>query len=279
MRSITRVEQCGINTVTRLMEYAGEACLEFHKAHVRGVPARRVQCDEIWAYLYAKRRNVDRAIAPPDGAGDVWTWTALDSDSKLLISWVVSTSRDGETALELMDDLRERTTDRFQLTTDGLAVYPGAVDGAFGGNVDYAQLIKLYADTPKEEARRYSPSVCIGAKREVVVGQPDAAHISTSYVERNNLTMRMSMRRFTRLTNAFSKKFENYCHAQAFWFTYYNWCRPHKTLSRPYRTTPVMAAGLADEVYSIEWLSDLVSAQYPPVQPRGPYRQSQLQNV
>ncbi len=272
MRSITRIEQCSINTVTRLMEYAGEACLDFHRENVREVHAQRVQCDEIWAYLYAKRKNVPRATAAPREAGDVWTWTAIDADSKLMISWVVSSARDGISAIELMDDLRERTTDRFQLTTDGLAAYPEAVEGAFGGNIDYAQLIKLYADTPKEEARRYSPVECIGAKREVVTGQPETAYISTSYVERSNLTMRMSMRRFTRLTNAFSKKFENHCYAQALFFTYYNWCRPHQSVSKPYRTTPAMAAGLTDRVFSAEWLSDLVSARYPAPGPRGTYR-------
>lgn len=272
MRSITRIERCSINTVTRLVETAGEACREFHDQNVRNVPARLVQCDEIWAFLYAKRKNVERAVAAPEGAGDTWTWTAIDSESKLMISWAVSASRDGATALDLMDDLRERTTDRFQLTTDGLSSYPEAVEGAFGGNVDYAQLIKLYADTPAEEARRYSPSECVGTRRSPVVGDPDEEFISTSHVERHNLTIRMSNRQFTRLTNAFSKKFANHCHAIALYFVYYNFCRPHKSLSNPYQRTPAMAAGLTDQVYSMEWLSDLVSAKFAPPGPRGPYK-------
>lgn len=272
MRSITRIEQCSINTVTRLVEVAGEACREFHDEHVREVPARLIQCDEIWAFLYAKRKNVERAKSAPEGAGDIWTWTAIESESKLVISWAVSAARDGATALDLMDDLRDRTTDRFQLTTDGLASYPEAVEGAFGGNVDYGQLIKLYADTPLEEARRYSPSECVGSRKEVVVGQPDQKLISTSHVERNNLNIRMGNRRFTRLTNAFSKKWENHCHALALYFTYYNFCRPHKTLSSPYSRTPAMAAGLTDRVYSVDWLSELVTAKFPQPGPRGPYK-------
>ena len=272
MRSITRIEHCSINTVTRLVEAAGEACREFHDQNVRDVPAQLVQCDELWAFLYAKRKNVERAKAAPEGAGDVWTWTAIDSKSKLVISWAVSGSRDGATALDLMDDLRERTKDRFQLTTDGLAAYPEAVEGAFGGNVDYAQLIKLYEDAPPEEARKYSPSECTGTRREVVVGKPVWSQISTSHVERHNLTIRMGNRRFTRLTNAFSKKYANHCHAIALYFTYYNFCRVHKTLSDPYQRTPAMAAGLTDQVYNMEWMSDLVSAKFARPGPRGPYK-------
>ena len=272
MRSISRIEHCSMHTIDRLVTLAGQACQQFHDEYVREVPAQHVQCDEIWAYLYAKRKNVEKAIAAPEGAGDVWTWTALDADSKLIISWIVSTVRDGPTALEFMDDLRARAMDRFQLTTDGLAVYPEAVEGAFGGDVDYAQLIKRYVDSPREEARRYSPSVCIGAEPRVLVGDPHMARVSTSHVERSNLTMRMSMRRFTRLTNAFSKKFENHGHALALFFVYYNFVRPHTSLSKPYKQTPAMAAGLASEVYSMDWLSDLVSAQYPEPGKRGPYR-------
>ena len=274
MRSITRIEGCGINTVKRLVVAAGKACMEYHNEHVRDVQAQVVQCDEIWAFLYAKRKNVKGAVAAPEEAGDIWTWTAIDSDSKLLISWLVSTSRDSDSAIELMDDLRARAASRFQLTTDGLNAYPEAVEGAFGGNVDFAQLIKLYADTPREEARRYSPSECVGTRQEVIVGDPDKRLISTSHVERHNLTMRMSMRRYTRLTNAFSKKFENHCYAAALYFTYYNFCRPHTTLTKRaggYRTTPAMAAGLTDRRHDIRWLSEMVTQHMPKPGKRGAY--------
>ncbi len=275
MRSITRIEECGINTVKRLVVEAGKACMEYHNQHVHDVPAQVVQCDEIWAFLYAKRKNVESAVAAPEGAGDIWTWTAIDAQSKLMISWLVSTSRDSDSAIELMDDLRARTAGRFQLTTDGLNAYPEAVEGAFGGDVDFAQLIKLYADTPREEARRYSPSDWVGSHRQVVNGDPKRENISTSHVERHNLTMRMSMRRYTRLTNAFSKKFENHCYAAALYFTFYNFCRPHTTLTKAaggYKTTPAMAAGIADRAHNIRWLSDIVSEHMPKPGKRGPYK-------
>ncbi len=275
MRTITRLERCSINTVTRLLEYAGQAAIEYHDLHVRDLHTQRVQADEIWAPIYAKDRNVPHAKAAPPEAGHSWTWTALDADSKLMITWAVSSVRDGMTAIGVMDDLRERTEGRIQLTTDGLAAYPDAVEGAFGGNVDYAQLIKLYEDGPKEEARRYSPAACVGVKRGVTFGLPEDRYVSTSYVERSNLSMRMGMRRFTRLTNGLSKKYANHCYMIALYFLHYNFCRPHKTLNRGYDRTPAMAAGLADSVYSIEWLSGLVSAQYPVPGPRGPYRPRQ----
>ena len=202
----------------------------------------------------------------------MWTWTALDTDSKLIVSWMVG-SRDADTGIEFMDDLRSRLANRVQLTTDGHRAYLEAVEGAFGGAVDYAQLVKLYGKAGEEEERRYSPSVCVGTRKAVVVGSPNLAEASTSLVERHNLTMRMSLRRFTRLTNAFSKKLENHCHALALYFVWYNWMRPHMSLGM----TPAMAAGLTDHVYSKEWLSDLVSAQYPKLGPRGPYRPRQLQ--
>ena len=180
MRSISRVTQISINSVAKLLELAGEACAEYHHQHVRGVSSQLIQCDEIWSFLYAKDKNVPKAVAAPEEAGSLWTWTAIDSVSKLIVSWHVSQSRDGQAAIAIMDDLRSRTKDKFQLTTDGLNSYPEAVEGAFGGNVDFAQLIKLYADAPREEARRYSPSECIGTRTNIVTGQPDSQFISTS---------------------------------------------------------------------------------------------------
>ncbi len=243
MRSVMRITGVSINTVSKLLVDAGQACAEFHDEHVRDVQARRVQGDEIWSFCYAKRKNVGEATAAPAGAGDLWTWTAIDADSKLIISWLVG-GRDSDTAIEFMDDVRSRLTGRVQLTTDGHRPYLEAVEGAFGGDVDYGRLVKKYGGYVETmEGRRYSPAACVGAEREAVVGNPDMADVSTSHVERHNLTMRMSMRRFTRLTNGFSKKVENHCHMVAVYTVFYNWCRVHKTLG----VTPAMAAGLATE--------------------------------
>ena len=254
MRSTSRITGASINTVTKLLVDAGDACAEFHDEFVRRVPARRVQCDEIWSFCYAKRKNVEYATAAPEEAGDVWTWTAIDSDSKLIVSWLVG-GRDANTAMAFMNDVRLRLLSRVQLTTDGHRTYIEAVEQAFGADVDYAQLVKMYGQPVGEEARRYSPAVCIGARKEVVMGKPDMAAVNTSYVERHNLTMRMSMRRFTRLTNAFSKKFENHCHAVALYTVWYNWVRLHKTLGM----TPAMAAGMASDPLTMRDLVGLIS--------------------
>ena len=283
MRSISRVTGVSINTVTKLLVAAGEACAKFHDQTVREVPARKVQCDEVWSFCYAKRKNVEYAKAAPAEAGDVWTWTGIDSDSKLILSWHVSPSRDSDAAIEIMDDMRARLANRVQITTDGLKSYLEAVEGAFGGDVDYAQLVKMYGDAPREDARRYSPVECVGYRKEEVSGNPDWDHISTSYVERQNLTMRMGMRRFTRLTNAFSKKLENHCHMLALYFVHYNFCRPHTTLNKRaggYKTSPAMAAGLAERVYDLAWLVEIVNALLPTPGKRGPYqpRQSAISN-
>jgi IS1 family transposase len=267
MRAISRVADVSINTVTKLLVDAGETCLALHDELVRDVKAQRVQCDEIWSFCYAKQKNVGAATAAPEEAGDVWTWTAIEADTKLIVSYYVG-DRSGQSAIALMDDLRSRLSNRVQLTTDGHKAYLEAVEGAFGGDVDYAQLIKLYGATPGGTTGRYSPAECTGIKKVRVEGNPDEKHVSTSYVERQNLTMRMSMRRFTRLTNAFSKKLDNHIHALALYFAFYNFCRIHKTL----RVSPAMAAGITDKLWSLEDIADRIEAAQPAPAKRGPYK-------
>ncbi len=264
LRSISRITGASINTVTKLLVDAGEACIAYHDEHVRGVAAKRIQVDEIWQFCYAKQRTVETAKAAPEGAGDTWTWTALDADSKLIVSWLLG-QRDGIAAYTFMHDLALRLTGRVQLTSDGLRLYEGAIEDAFGADIDYAQLIKVFGDT-RETAVRYSPGQCKGAVRNTVQGNPDMAHVNTAYVERHNLTMRMSMRRFTRLTNAFSKKFNNHMHALALYFVHYNFCRVHKTL----RTSPAMAAGVTDTLHDAEWIVGLIDANAPTPAKPGP---------
>jgi IS1 family transposase len=266
MRSISRITDVSINTVSKLLVQAGEACLAIHDETVRNVRASRVQCDEIWSFCYAKEKTAKLLKDKPEGAGDVWTWTALDADTKLIVSFYVG-DRSGSSAIELMDDLRARLANRVQLTTDGHRAYLEAVEGAFGADVDYAQLIKLYGPTISAPGR-YSPAECIGAMKHRVEGNPDIAHVSTSYVERQNLNMRMGMRRFTRLTNAFSKKLENHIHALALYFVFYNLCRIHKTL----RVTPGMEAGITDRVWSFEDIVAKMDAMAPAPTKRGPYK-------
>ncbi|MGV9009660.1 IS1 family transposase [Brevundimonas sp.] len=265
MRSISRVADVSINTVTKLLVEAGETCLDMHDDLVRDVHASRIQCDEIWSFCHAKQKNVAAAKAAPEGAGDVWTWTAIDADSKLIVSYFVG-DRSGDSAINLMDDLRARLANRVQLTTDGHKAYLEAVEGAFGGDVDYAQLVKLYG--PTYSPGRYSPAECTGIKKITVEGEPDKKHVSTSYVERQNLTMRMSMRRFTRLTNGFSKKLENHVHALALYFAFYNFVRIHKTL----KVSPAMAAGITDRLWSLEDIANRIEAGKPAPAKRGPYK-------
>lgn len=269
MRSISRVADVSINTVYGLLAAAGPVCAKFHDETVRGVASKRVQCDEVWSFCYAKQKNVAAAKAAPEGAGDVWTWTALDADSKLILSWAVG-GRDAGYALALMDDLRSRLANRVQLTTDGHRAYLEAVEEAFGADIDYGMLVKLYgAETGGQgHERKYSPSECLGARKDTIAGNPDPKHVSTSYTERHNLTMRMSMRRFTRLTNAFSKKVENHCHALALYFVFYNFVRRHQTL----RVSPAMAAGVSDRLWSMEDIIALIDAAEPEPKKRGPYR-------
>ena len=272
MRSISRVADVSINTVAKLLVEAGEACLAIHDETVREVKASRVQCDEIWSFCHAKQKNVATAKAAPEGAGDVWTWTALDADTKLIVSYFVG-DRSGESAMVLMDDLRDRLANRVQLTTDGHKAYLEAVEGAFGPDVDFAQLVKLYGP-PITAPGRYSPAECTGIKKIRREGNPDITHVSTSYVERQTLTMGMSMRRFTRLNNAFSKKLDNHIHALALYFAFYNFCRIHKTL----RVTPAMAAGITDRLWSLDDIVAKIDAMTPAPKPRGPYRKRDNSN-
>jgi IS1 family transposase len=265
MRAISRVVGVSINTVTKLLVDTATACSAYHDRYVRGLHAQRIQCDEIWSFCYAKQQHLASAKTPGTGAGDVWTWTAIDAETKVIVSWFVG-NRDGETAHVFIDDLKSRLATRVQLTTDGHRVYLQAVEDVFGAAVDYAMLVKLYG-APQEGERRYSPAECIGTHTHNIQGNPDPAHISTSYVERQNLTMRMSMRRFTRLTNGFSKKIENHEHALALYFMHYNFVRVHKTL----RVTPAMEAGISDCLWSMEEIALLVDANEVP-KTRGPYK-------
>jgi IS1 family transposase len=259
MRSISRVCDVSINTVAKLLEDAGKVCMAFHDAKVVGVKAKRVQVDEIWSFTAAKQKNVAAMKKPVDGAGDTWTWTAIDADSKLIVQWYVG-DRDGETAKFFINGLADRLANRVQLTSDGLKSYLEAVEGAFGADVDYAQLVKLYGASPESAKGRYSPAECTGIVKTRVEGEPEEKHISTSFVERQNLTMRMSMRRFTRLTNGFSKKLESHIYAISLYFVFYNWMRIHKTL----KVTPAMAAGLTTTLMSMEDLCGLIDAAAPP---------------
>src|ERR1700720_1306510 len=269
-RSIERIVGCSINTVDKLLREAGEAALAYHDKAVRGVKAQRIQCDEIWSFVHAKQKNAPTSKRAGDPTiGDCWTWTAIDADSKLLVSYQVG-GRDAEYALMLMDDLRGRLANRVQLTTDGHRAYLQAVEDAFGADVDYGMLVKLYGGETGGQGheRKFSPSECIGARKDTITGNPDPKHVSTSYTERHNLTMRMSMRRFTRLTNAFSKKVENHCHALALYFVWYNWCRIHKA----HRVTPAMAAGLRDKLMDMTDVANMIEAAGPKPGKRGPYR-------
>ncbi len=245
LRAASRLADVSINTVTKLLVDIGSASADFQDKNLRGLRCRHIQCDEIWAFVYAKEKNVPADKKGKFGFGDVWTWTAIDADTKLVPSFMVG-NRDAQTANMFIDDLKSRLASRVQLTTDGLKVYLEAVEGAFGADIDFAQLVKIYGAS--QEETRYGPAECLGCERKAVTGRPDPRHISTSFVERQNLTMRMGMRRFTRLTNAFSKKVENHAYQVALHFMHYNFCRIHKTL----RVTPSMEAGITDHVWTIE---------------------------
>lgn len=255
LRATARMCDVVFNTVLKLVPQIGQACMEYQDKALRNLTCKRIECDEIWSFCYAKDKNVPEDKKGVFGFGDVWTWVAIDPDTKLVASYTVGT-RGAQTAKAFMDDLASRLANRVQLTTDGHRVYLQAVEDAFGKDIDYAMLVKLYGEDQKADTR-YSPAECIGCREIGIMGHPDPEHISTSHVERQNLTMRMSMRRFTRLTNAFSKKVDNHFWSIALHYMHYNFCRIHKTL----RVTPAMEAGITDHVWSIGELADLLETK------------------
>ena len=266
LRAVSRMADCSINTVTKLLIDVGAACSAYQAETFSNLSCKRIQCDEIWSFVYAKEKNAKAEMKESGEAGDVWTWTAIDADTKLMPCWMVG-GRDAGYAEIFMNELASRLATRVQLTTDGHKAYLKAVPGAFGNDIDYARLVKLYGNAPGlDQGRRYSPAECTGIIKGAVSGQPDEKHISTSYVERANLTMRMGMRRFTRLTNAFSKKIDNHAFAVSLHMMFYNFGRVHKSL----RVTPAMEAGLSDHVWSLEEIAGLVKDEAP--KKRGPYR-------
>jgi IS1 family transposase len=252
IRATVRMTGVAKNTIVKLLVDVGRACAEYQDRTLHNLSCKSIQCDEIWSFCYSKQKNVPEDKKGRFGYGDVWTWTALDADTKLIVSWLVA-DRGATAAMEFIGDLAERLSNKVQLTTDGHKVYLNAVESAFGGDIDYAMLVKIYGEEPGGE-KRYSPAECIGTQKSIISGKPDDQHISTSYVERHNLTMRMSMRRFTRLTNGFSKKVENHTHALSLYFMYYNFCRIHQTL----RVTPAMAAAVTDHVWEIDDIIKLI---------------------
>lgn len=264
LRAASRLADVSFNTVLKFIGDMGRACAQHQDGVLRNLPSKRVQVDEIWSFCGCKQKNVPDARRGEFGIGDVWTWVAIDADHKLAISWLVG-NRDGVSAIAFAKDIAERVSNRVQLTSDGHSPYLWAIEEAFGADIDFAMLVKVYGESPESE-KRYSPAVCLAAKPSIITGAPDPRHISTSFVERQNLTMRMSMRRFTRLTNAFSRKVENHAHAVAIHFMWYNFGRIHKTL----RVTPAMAAGITDHVWSLEEIAELDVQVAPAV--RGLYK-------
>jgi IS1 family transposase len=249
LRTMTRLTGISRTTLIKLLEDAGHAFSHYQDKALVNLSCRRVQLDECWGFSYCKQKNVPTAKAAPEGAGDIWTWVGLDADSKLVVSWYVG-ARDSAAAMTFIDDLAPRLTSRVQITSDGHRPYLEAIEGAFGGDVDYAMLVKVYGEAP-EGQRRYSPAICTGAHKRRVEGNPNPKHISTSFVERQNLNIRMGNRRMTRLTNAFSKKAENHAHMMAIYFMHYNFVRIHQTL----KVTPAMAAGVTPKLWE---MSDMV---------------------
>ncbi len=261
IRAISRMTGNSKDTISRLLVSVGKACFEYQDIYLRNLPCKNIQCDEIWSFCYAKEKNVPEELKGQFGFGDVWTWTAIDADTKLVPSWYVG-SRDAIDGMAFMNDLKSRLANRVQLTTDGHKVYLQAVENAFGSEIDYSILIKIYGKQQKEDEKRYSPADFVGTEKIIMQGNPKNENISTSYVERQNLTMRMSMRRFTRLTNAFSKKIENLEAAVSLHFMYYNFCRPHKSLNKEKALgiTPALAAGVAVRQWKIEDIVGLLNS-------------------
>ncbi|MGH7783782.1 MAG: IS1 family transposase [Candidatus Binatia bacterium] len=255
IRAITRLTGATKNTVSKLVVDAGLACASYQDRVLRNLTCKRIQVDEIWNFVYAKQRNVAMAKSAPANAGDVWTWTAIDADTKIMPAWFVG-GRDSESAIIFIDDLASRLANRVQLTSDGYRSYLEAVEGAFGADVDYAMLNKIYGASPESAKSRYSPAEFIGCRKERIEGAPDMKHVSTSYAERSNLTIRMHTRRFTRLTNAFSKKVENHAHAVALHMMYYNFVRIHMTL----RMTSALAAGVTKRLWEMADVVDVLEA-------------------
>ena len=268
LRACARMADVSLNTVTKLVVEAGAACEQFHNERVNNLRVRRLQCDEIWSFIGAKAKNTTRE-KKAEGWGDAWTWIGLDADTKLCVSWLVG-GRHAGWARDFMEDCASRIRGRVQVTTDGHRAYLEAVEGAFGMDCDYAMLHKIYGAPSDDEARRYSPARCIGTDQKVISGNPDPDHVSTSYVERYNLTMRMGMRRFTRLTNAFSKKLQNHIAMIAIHTVHYNFVRLHKTL----RCTPSMAAGLSDHLWNLEDMVRMIDSYMPKAGKRGPYKKN-----
>jgi IS1 family transposase len=259
IRATVRMTGVAKNTVTKLLVDLGRACSEYQDGELQNLRSKRIECDEIWSFCHSKQKNVSPDHEGEFGYGDVWTWVAIDADTKLVPTWLVG-ERNLEDAYAFIADLQSRLRGRIQLTTDGLRLYLDVVDILMRDRVDYAVLHKMYGKTPENESR-YSPATCTGIEKKIMMGDPDPKKISTSYIERQNLTMRMGMRRFAQLTNAFPKKVENLGHAVSLHFMHYNFARPHKTLSKPYPTTPAMAAGIADHVWSIEEIVGLLDAE------------------
>jgi IS1 family transposase len=272
LRAVARLTGASRNTVDKLLGDVGSACLAYQDEHLRNLPCQRIQCDEIWSFVYAKERNVPKELQGVPGIGDVWTWTAIDADTKLVPCWHVGNRRISDAKL-FIGDLAGRLANRVQLSTDGHKPYLTAVDQHFGEDIDYGVIVKIYGTTKEDgrkvEQRGYNAAECIGVRRSIVSGNPDECCITTSHVERSNLTMRMSMRRFTRLTNAHSKKAENHMHAISLHFMFYNYARKHMSLGG---RTPAMAAGVSDHVWTVEEIANLAKIEAPKA--RGPYRKT-----